>query len=431
MQFKQFLRQSLIWRGLYLITVFALNVVLSRLLQAEVSGWLYFIINIFSFIIVVGSFNIDSGIAYFSASSGMPKKALAIFALLWVIISTCLLIPFLYLLFKFFFITTQITTSSLVFFGANFIFGALLTLFYVALFYANKNVVLPNIVLFVTNVCYICYIIFFTTKNPPLNIVFSSYCYLVCSQGVLMAVLFFIKNASHLSAELLSMHQIKQLLKYASIAFGGNLVLFLVYRIDYWFVERYCSAANLGNYIQASKLGQLLLVVPQVLAAAVFPQTASMVNTDQLSKEILILFRLMIQFFILIFLLLLLAGKWLLPFIFGNTFNNIYAPVLLLVPGILCLSMLVILLSFFSGKQQSKYNFIGAMLALLVILLGDFILIPKYGIYAAALVSSIAYFVNFVYAVYQFKKITGCDLSELYFFRKNDWYWLLSLMRKP
>ncbi len=430
MQFKQFLRQSLIWRGLYFVTVFALNLVLSRLLQAEVSGWLYFIINIFSFIIVLGGFNIDSGITYFSASSVMPKKALAIFALFWAFVSTCVLIPFLYLFFKFFFVAPQIITSSLVFFGVNFIFGALLVLFYVPMFYVDNNVSLPNIVLFTTNTLYIFFILFFAAKNPPLNVVFSSYCYLVCSQGIIIMLLYFFKNGNYLGVSLLSIQQIKQLLQYASIAFGGNIVLFLVYRIDYWFVERYCSPASLGNYIQASKLGQLLLVIPQVLAAAVFPQTASMVNTYQISRDILIIFRLMIQFFAFAFLLLLLIGKWLLPFVFGSTFNDIYAPVLLLMPGILCLSMLVILLSFFSGKQRSKYNFNGAMLALAVILLGDFFLIPIYGIYAAAMVSTIAYFANFVYAIYQFKKITNCIVSDLYDFRKSDWFWLLSLIKK-
>ena len=155
-----------------------------------------------------------------------------------------------------------------------------------------------------------------------------------------------------------------------------------------------------------------------------------MANTEQIGKDIVILFRLIVQCFLLCFVVMLLGGKWLLPLLFGNTFNNIYLPILLLIPGVLCLSILVILLSFFSGKQQSKYNFNGAIIALIVIVIGDCVLIPVYGIYAAAAVSSIGYFANLVYALWHFKKLHPFYFKQLFLFTKNDWYWLFSVLKK-
>jgi O-antigen/teichoic acid export membrane protein len=430
MQFKQFLRQSLIWRGLYLITVFVLNVVMSRLLQAEVSGWLYFMINIFSFVIIVASCNIESGVGYFLASSTMPKQGLTVFVILWTLLVTTLLLPILYLYFSVFASANKLAINELVFFGAAFIGGVLLTTYTLSLFYADKNVVTPNVMLFITNTLFIVFLLLSSSNYLSLGVVFKGYCCLVLLQGVFMMSLFLFTNRIGFKITLLNAIQIKQLLRYSLIAFSGNLVLFLVYRIDYWFVERYCTGADLGNYIQASKLGQLLLVVPQVLAAAVFPQTASMVNTEQIGRDIVILFRLILQCFIAGFLLMLAGGKWLLPLLFGNTFNNTYMPVLLLIPGILCLSILVILLSFFSGKQQSKHNFNGAIIALLVIVIGCYFLIPIYGIYAAATISSIGYFANLLYALWQFKKLQPFNFKQLFLFTKNDWYWLFSVLKK-
>ncbi len=430
MYFKQFLRQSLIWRGLYLITVFVLNVVMSRLLQAEVSGWLYFMINIFSFVIVLTSCNIESGVGYFLASSTMPKQGLIVFIMLWTLIVTALLLPILYFYFSVFAASNKLAINELVFFGAAFIAGALLNTYCLSLFYADKNVVIPNVMLFITNIIFIVFLLLAAPNYLSLSVVFKGYCFLVLAQGILIMSLFLANNHIGFKITLLNTTQIRKLLRYSLIAFSGNLVLFLVYRIDYWFVERLCTGADLGNYIQASKLGQLLLVVPQVLAAAVFPQTASMINTEQIGKDIIILFRLILQCFTAGFILMIAGGKWLLPLLFGNTFNNTYLPVLLLIPGILCLSILVILLSFFSGKQQSKHNFNGAIIALIIIVTGDFILIPIYGIYAAATISSIGYFANLVYALWQFKKLHPFNFKQLFLFTKNDWHWLFSVLKK-
>ena len=50
---------------------------------------------------------------------------------------------------------------------------------------------------------------------------------------------------------------LRKVVRYSSQAFIANTVFFLVYRVDYWFVERFCSSADLGNYVQVSKLVQL------------------------------------------------------------------------------------------------------------------------------------------------------------------------------
>ena len=74
--------------------------------------------------------------------------------------------------------------------------------------------------------------------------------------------------------QLLSLEQFRLLFRYCAMAFVGNIIYFLLYRVDYWFVENYCTPEQLGNYIQVSKLGHLFLIVPTILASAVFPITS-------------------------------------------------------------------------------------------------------------------------------------------------------------
>ena len=92
-------------------------------------------------------------------------------------------------------------------------------------------------------------------------------------------------------------HLFKQIIRYSLTALGANAVFFLVYRIDYLFVNYspVCSAADLGNYIQVSKLGQMMLVVPQIIASVVFPRTASGIEPESLNKAIITIARIFSQ----------------------------------------------------------------------------------------------------------------------------------------
>ena len=68
---------------------------------------------------------------------------------------------------------------------------------------------------------------------------------------------------------------LKMVIRYSLFALVANLVYFLVNRIDYWFVEYYCSQKDLGNYIQASKIAQMLVILPAILGSTLFPLFSS------------------------------------------------------------------------------------------------------------------------------------------------------------
>jgi hypothetical protein len=56
-----------------------------------------------------------------------------------------------------------------------------------------------------------------------------------------------------------------------------------------------------------------------------------------------------------------------------------------------------------------------------VILAGDIIFIPKYGINAAAMVSSLGYIVYQYYIIRVFKKEYPCSFTDFFIFRSSDW----------
>jgi O-antigen/teichoic acid export membrane protein len=197
--------------------------------------------------------------------------------------------------------------------------------------------------------------------------------------------------------------ELRKIFAYALLSCLGNIVFFLVYRVDYWFVNRYASPEELGNYIQVSKLANIFLLIPSIISSAIFTKTASD-EADEHSDLFKTISRALSFSYALIILIIILTGKWLFPFIYGASFELMYDTFLLLAPGILSLSTLALLIAYYSGRGMLSLNVKGAVLSLVVIVTGNFIFTPFYGIYAAAAVSSAGYTCFLAYILFRFKK---------------------------
>ena len=155
------------------------------------------------------------------------------------------------------------------------------------------------------------------------------------------------------------------------------------------------------------------------MASAVFTMSAGE-KQDGVNKLLPLISRSIFLLYAFICLITGLVGQWLFPFVFGDSFTGMYKPFLMLIPGILALSGMFTITAYFSGKNKVKINIIAAVYAFVVILAGDIIFIPKYGIVAAAMVSSAGYIVYQIYIIASFKKEYECSAADFFIFRSSD-----------
>ncbi|MBP6687153.1 MAG: polysaccharide biosynthesis C-terminal domain-containing protein, partial [Lacibacter sp.] len=240
-------------------------------------------------------------------------------------------------------------------------------------------------------------------------------------QGFLLMIAFLFRYFKWSDLKSISQELLKPFMSFALIAVVTNSMTFLMYRVDYWFVNKYCGdqPGDLGNYIQACKLAQLFFIVPSILAAVVFPMTASG-RREEMNEKMQLLSRGLILFYVIACLALAGVGYWLFPFVFGQTFNNMYLPFVLLVPAILSYSVIHLLAAYYSGKKVLNVNFKGNVIALTVIVLGDLLLIPRFGIKGAAVASSIGYICYMSYMITMHSKEYKSRFSDFLLFKKND-----------
>ena len=220
--------------------------------------------------------------------------------------------------------------------------------------------------------------------------------------------------------------------RYSITALAANVVFFLVYKVDYLFVHYspVCTAADLGNYIQVSKLGQMMLVIPQIISSVVFPRTASGIDRMKINSAIMMIARLFSQLFLLAFIITAFFGDRIFVMLFGETFNKMQIPMLIIIPGIFALSILTLLSAYFSGKGKIKINLYGSIIGLSVMIIGDFIFVPRYGIIAAAIISTLSYVSNLAYSLLHFYRDYSISWTEFVRWRKADYNWMFTILKR-
>lgn len=433
MGLKKLLTQSIIWRSFYFFSILLINVFLSRYLQAAGTGNLYFLTIIFTFVQLILSLSADSSVIYFASGNIVERNKLITLSGVWSLVAGILMSGVVY---AYFFVDASADKTLINWycvFGFLYVCGQSLTNYSVAIYYTKENYFLPNFLLGAVNIIYVLFIPGAKANHDSTHtqwlIFFYFFTFFI--SGVLVFLSYVIQYKKEGAMRFPESHLFRQIIRYSLTALGANAVFFLVYRVDYLFVNYspVCTTADLGNYIQVSKLGQMMLVVPQIIAGVVFPRTASGIEPENLNKAIITIARILSQLFLLMFVVVAILGKQIFTLVFGETFNKMQLPMLILIPGIFSLSLLALLSAYFGGKGKIKINLYAAIIGLIVMIIGDFIFVPRYGIIAAAAISTLSYLANTGYSMWHFHKDFSIKWFEFFKWRKEDYNWLFSFFK--
>ncbi|MCW3079059.1 polysaccharide biosynthesis C-terminal domain-containing protein [Segetibacter sp.] len=410
---KKALLDSFLWRGIYFITTLFLNVAIARIYEAPKSGWIYFISNNFYLVVLIGGLSLDSSMSYFSASNRIAANKLALISVIWPFIVALLSIACTIFLIRGNFITSDYLFLFVA--GAAYTFGISLNNFFTSLFYARQNYAVPNILMSIINAMVIILIPFFTKGYMGLDRGQFLYIYFLqfILQGIGLAILYLVLYSPVRQLQFPSLPEYKTLFRFAIVALFANIAYYLINRVDYLFVEAWCSSKSLGNYVQVSKMGQLFLIIPSIIASAVYPQAAKGENAN-MGKYILRIITLFVPLYLLIIIVSYFFSSPVFIWLFGKTFDEMYVPFLVLLPGILFLSMHTVIAAFFGAKNKPSYNVISTGAGLVVVLIGDLFLIKKMGITGAALVSSLGYTTAFIVSMILFMQKTAIGWRDIF-----------------
>jgi O-antigen/teichoic acid export membrane protein len=422
MFFGKTLIENSINRLLNTLIVFFTIVFLTRALGASDFGVLSLMIANASVLNLVSSLGITSGITYNLSSKSLHENKI-------------LTVTFGLLLAQFFFISI-FEYSWLHFFDSNWILkgNGLVNLSlgicfylsistiekYCALFYGRQQFILPNNIVLLGNlILLLILLLLYIQKTENIFIFFIVYILAHFSQAIVLISAYHIINKVPVVVTYLNKQEVKLFFSYSFLAFITNILQFFAYRADYWIVEYFRGSMQLGLYSVSVRLAQLFWILPNLIAAIIFPQVAGKLTKGN-EYNFLSMIRLMNTCNIVAGLCLLLLSPYLVVLFFGEEYSDSVIPFQILLPGVIGFCITTVLASYFAGINKLKVNFGGTILCLLVILVLDLVLIPGYGIAGAAIASCMGYTLTAVYSLTIFKQLTQVPFRHLLFLTRAD-----------
>ena len=415
MKIKQALLHNTGWRVITMLFTFLNNIIIVRMLGAAESADFFYMLAVFTLLSTVIRVGLENGIVYF-----ITKKPENIRGITFLLITVFIVQIFISIVVLKYFIN-EIFGYSL-FWCVTFVMSNVL-LYYVAAFYqAKKMFISLNISGCIMGLCqtlFLFYLYFsgsgFVEKGFGLKSK-DNLLLIVSGLGILLQMIFLIfyfynKHKYYYKLTIKTNNIIIDFFKYSVINFGATVLFFLILRIDLYFVEKYCDKVVLANYLQAAKMGQMLLVFPGLMAGVIFPFT---VNAPvALAEKVALLCKILTLVFFIAFIGLLIVGSYIFTWMLGKDFYLMFEIFVAYFLGVFCLSVSLLLISYFEGINKQLIILWALLTTFVIIIIADYMLVPIYGYLAAAIVFSLANFIGTFILLKVFRLKTGITIKKI------------------
>ena len=426
MKFKQALLHNTGWKMMAMLFTFLNNILIVRILGVEASAVFFYAIAIFILFSTILKFGLENGIVYILSKNSQSIKSVSYFLLLFLVAQTFITAIILkYFVkeiegFTFYWVLVYVVSNIM--------------LYYVNAYYQVKKMfislnVLSGIVVIIQT--FLLLSIYFSDKNIfiTLGITKSKIdAVLIISAGaiflqiILLILFFYTANKNDFKVPYCKDSSIKKLFSYSILNFIITVLFFIVLRTDLYFVEKYCTKVELANYLQAAKIGQMLLIFSGLIAGVIFPYTIN--DSNALAGKVAYLCRGLTFLYLIIFLLFLGFGQFVFPWMLGKDFNLMYEIFAVSFTGVYCLSISLLIISYFEGTNKQKIIIWSFLSVLFVVVITDYFLVPKYGYMAAAAIFSIANLSGLAILLNTFKKETEIKFTDMFILKQTDFNFL-------
>lgn len=408
-------------------------ILITRLLGPEGNGVYTFTYTVINLLITIFGFQLDASITYFLANRNYDQGKILSAAASHLLMGTSFLIIFMILVvfiipgfykyfiphgqpifFFFFYIVIAFVCRHL-----NNVFTAIMRGLYLFRSF-NLYLIIGQLIPVVTYLILLALVII--NKNDiPLLLFFKIT--LVIEVILMLAGLWMIRKNLHFNKA--EKEIAKKISAYSFYNLAGSLGHFFNKRLDVWFVQHLKGTTALGHYGLATQMtnfiSEALIPFNQVLS----PYITGSPKEDH-SAMIGRISRINLSISLLAALFIILFAQLIIPVLFGAQFSDAIPAAEILAVGIIFISQRLVFASYFRATDHNRYVIQSSWGGVVVTIILDLVLIPRYGITGAAIASVIAYAVTSLFLIFHATRMTGLQWNEILLIRREDITWLLT-----
>jgi O-antigen/teichoic acid export membrane protein len=217
------------------------------------------------------------------------------------------------------------------------------------------------------------------------------------------------------------------------LTFGGKsylqtLASTLHFRIDQYMIAMLLDPTQVGLYAVAVNLTNLLLKIPDASGTVLYPRLAAAGEHDA-HKQTSAVCRHTLFVMVVSGLCYAIGGPFAIRFLYGQAYVGAIRPLLLMLPGIIMISLYLLLTRNFTSRNRQQVNIVAAVAALAINVGLNCILIPRWGISGAAISTAVSYSIAALILLVVFVRESGYTVAETILVQRKDLGGYMRLMR--
>jgi O-antigen/teichoic acid export membrane protein len=237
------------------------------------------------------------------------------------------------------------------------------------------------------------------------------------SIAVMVILVRAIAKQSQASVGGISLPLIGELLKYGSKFYISMAASMIILRADLLIVNYFSGAAEAGVYGVSTQVATVFLLIPNVISIVLFPRVT---EARDLAGDMTCRVTRHASFIMLLMCLAAIPFAFLLPMLYGASFANVPFQVLILLPGVYLLGIETVQVQFFNSQGVPRAIPLFWVAATVINIGLNLTLVPRFGAYAAAAVSTFSYGLMFILISTYFRSRTGKSFREAFVLRASE-----------
>ncbi len=223
---------------------------------------------------------------------------------------------------------------------------------------------------------------------------------------------------------------IKSMLSLGVVYALALFVINLNYRIDIIILDKLSNPFELGIYSKGAGVSQYLWQIPAILSTIVFARSAVSKNDNLFSFKVAQLLRLSFILVGLLAIVLIFISPFLIVGMYGREFYDSIRVLQILLPGVVILTIYKVMNMDLAGKGKPWISMKAMIPALIINVVINVLLIPKYGATGAAISSTLSYSIAGFLFLYFYSKETQIPLATIIRYNKSDFNPLINIIKK-